>query len=159
MDMELSNLERALPPRPQAQGVGLAAPGKLPHTPPLPVGVVNDIDPQVQAMAQRSRPGMSPDLLPNAGIDRSASSLQPLKPLHEPLSKMLMAHLHSVWTASARVVDQARLSGHDKNLINLQEAQQAFAQHRNLDPGDVPGTLAKASLTYTPGKVKKIDPA
>lgn len=159
MDMELSHVERALPPRPQAQGVGLAAPGKLPHNPPLPEGVVNEIDPQVQAMAQRIRPDMSPDLLSNAGMDRGTSSLQPPKPLHEPLSKMLMAHLHSVWTASARVVDQARLSGHDKNLINLQEAQQDFAQHRNFDPGEVPGTLAKASLTYTPGKVKKIDPA
>ncbi len=159
MDMELSNVERALPPRPQAQGVGLAAPGKLPHNPPLPEGVVNEIDPQVQAMAQRSRPHLPSDLPHGEGADRSASSLPPPKPLHEPLSKMLMAHLHSVWTASARVVDQARLSGHDKNLINLQEVQQAFAQHRNLDPGEVPGTLAKASLTYTPGKVKKIDPA
>jgi hypothetical protein len=159
MDMELSNVERALPPRPQAQGASLAAPGKLPHIPPLPEGVVNEIDPQVQAMAQRSRPNVLPDLPPMAGADRAASSLQPPKPLHEPLSKMLMAHLHSVWTASARVVDQARLSGHDKNLINLQEAQEASAQLRNLDPGDVPGTLAKASLTYTPGKVKKIDPA
>ena len=157
MDMELSNVERALPPRPQAQGDSLPVPRKLLHALPVPEGVINDIDPQVQAMAQRSLPHHFFEQLPGEGADRGASSLQPPKPMHEPLSKMLMAHLHSVWTASARVVDQARLSGHDKNLINLQEAQQAAAQHRNLDPGDVPGTLAKASLTYTPGKVKKID--
>lgn len=160
MDMELSNVERTQAPRPQAQGVSPAAPGKLAHAPPVPEGVVNNIDPQLQAMAQRSQPPLQPQAQPGEGADRGlSSSLQPPKPLHEPLSKMLMAHLHSVWTASARVVDQARLSGHDKNLINFQEAQQASAQHRNLEPGAVPGNLAKASLTYTPGKVKKVDPA
>jgi hypothetical protein len=46
--------------------------------------------------------------------------------------------------------------GNDKNLMRQELVQ---AQHRNVDPAEVPGSLAKASLTYTPGKVKKVDTA
>ena len=156
LDMELSNVERALPPRPQAQGAGVPAPAKSPSSPPVPEGVINDIDPQVQALALRDR--LAPT---QAAEDQPAWASvpeRPTKPPQETLSKMLMAHLHLVWTASARVVDQARVVGNDKNLMR-QELVQAQAQHRNVDPAEVPGSLAKASLTYTPGKVKKVDTA
>lgn len=155
MDMELPTIESTLPPRPLSLVVGLV-PGK-PPPPEVPQGVINDINPQVQALVHRNLSNTAPSTEP----DRAAVwAPQPsAAPPHEPLSKMLMAHLHSVWTASARVVDQARLAVSDKNLLPTQEAVREQVQHRNLNPSAVPGMLAKASVTYTPSKVKKIDAA
>lgn len=135
-DMELPNMERALMPRQPALGSVARAPVKLPSNAPLPEGVINSIHPQVQDMAKRT---LAQEASVNAMPPAPVSPQSPATPVQEPLSQLLMAHLHSVWTASARVVEQV--------------------QHRHLNPRSVPGELAKTDVTYTPSKVKKIDAA
>lgn len=150
--MELSNVERMLPPRPQAHGVGLAVPGKLQPDLPVPEGVINEINPQVQALASRAA-GADPQPAQPASPEFAAKPV----PL-EPLSKVLMAHFHSVWSASSRVVERVLPANADKNLLQIQMQMQAQAQARNVDPAATPGTLAKATLTYSPSKIKPVDP-
>ena len=154
--MELSTVERAIPPRPQAQGMALPAVSKPHPSEPLEAGVVNNIDPKLQVLAA----GMAQEPAP-APVQANDNAVTPVRSAtpHEPLSKMLMAHFHSMWSASARVVDQAQVGGADKNLLHVQEAANKQAQNRNLDPAAVPGTLAKSVLTYSPSKIKKIDAA
>lgn len=154
VDMELSTVERAVPPRPQAQGVALPAVARPLLSGSPDGGVVNNIDPKLQVLAA----GMAQEPAP-APVQANDNTVTPVRSAtpHEPLSKMLMAHFHSMWSASARVVDQAQVSGADKNLLHMQEAANKQAQNRNLDPAAVPGTLARTELTYSPGKIKKID--
>jgi hypothetical protein len=114
--------------------------------------VINEISPQVQALASRA-----------AGADPQSAQPAPpesvAKPVPlEPLSKVLMAHFHSVWSASSRVVERVLPANADKNLLQLQMQMQAQAQARNVDPAATPGTLAKATLTYSPSKIKPVDP-
>ena len=155
VDMELSTVERAIPPRPQAQGMALPAVAKLQPPESMDAGVVNNIDPKLQVLAA----GMAQEP-PPAPVLAHDNTVTPVRSApHEPLSKMLMAHFHSMWNASARVVDQAQVSGADKNLLPSQEVVHKQAQNRNLDPAAVPGTLAKTTLTYSPSKIKKIDAA
>lgn len=116
---------------------------------------VLDYDPKLQVLAA----GMAQEP-PPAPVLAHDNTVTPVRSApHEPLSKMLMAHFHSMWNASARVVDQAQVSGADKNLLPSQEVVHKQAQNRNLDPAAVPGTLAKSVLTYSPSKIKKIDAA
>lgn len=63
-------------------------------------------------------------------------------PPPKPLSKVLMDHLKTVWTASA-------------NAIQLEQAKDLQAQRTTQTPAEVPGTLAKQNLVYSPSKVKK----
>lgn len=151
-DMELATIAYPPAPRPLAAAAGVSASAKSPHVPinPSPEGVVNDINPQVQAQANRTW------LNPDTAVITRPDPPAPVPSL-PPLSKLLMAHLQALWTASTRVVDQA--SGGDHNLMHAPDALRIHMQQRNLNPGSVPGMLAKASMTYSPSKVKKIDPA
>jgi hypothetical protein len=73
---------------------------------------------------------------------RKPESVKPLaEPPKEPISKMLIELIQSMWSASARAVD----------LLQVQNP----AQTQN--PNDAPGAAAKEVLTYSPSKIKKSD--
>ena len=66
-------------------------------------------------------------------------------PPPEPISKMLLEFLQSVWRASG-------------GAIQISQAQIQSAQQVNQNnPNATPGLLAKEELTYSPSKIKKND--
>ena len=123
-------------------------------------GVVNDINPQVQAKAAQ---GASADPLQggvqagNTGRDwtQANEAAKPAEPPKEPISKMLLDQIHSLWSASARVVEIWLMNNPAQN--QTQNQIQNLAENRNQDPAAIPGVLAKEALTYSPSKIKKTE--
>ena len=66
-------------------------------------------------------------------------------PAPEPISKMLLEFLQSIWRASGGVVQISQ--------AQIQSAQQVNRNNPNANPG----LLAKEELTYSPSKIKKND--
>jgi hypothetical protein len=151
---------------------GVAAPVNptAPVNPPAktapPVGVINNINPEVQAKARASMDAemskQTPDPLRGGSqVDNSQRDWTERKPApekvqeipKEPLSKMLVDHIHAIWAASAKVVDiwYAHNPNQDPNQVKV------LAQTRNQDPSAVPGTLAKSAMNYTPNRVEKTE--
>jgi hypothetical protein len=122
-------------------------------------GVVNNIDPQVQAKAAQAAsadPLQGGAQADNTGRDwtqRQEIPGKPAEPPKEPLSKMLLDHIHSVWSASARVVEIWLMNNPVQNQIQIQNQ----AQSRNQDSSAIPGMLAKEALTYSPTKIRKTE--
>jgi hypothetical protein len=125
--------------------------------------VVNDINPEVQAKAaQAAQAAASSDPLQgggqadNTGKDWTQRQEMPGKlaePPKEPLSKILLDQIQSVWSASARVVEIWLMNNPAQNQTQIQN----LAQNRNQDPTAIPGVLAKEALTYSPSKIKKTE--
>ena len=68
---------------------------------------------------------------------------EPVKdPPPEPISKMLLAFLQSMWRASG-------------SAIEIAQAQNQSLQVNQNNPNATPGLLAKQDLTYAPSKIKK----
>jgi len=142
-----------------------------PVNPPAPAapeanpGVVNDINPAVQARVQEAAqadPLRRDAARQDGGRDwtqrqeGAARSEEP--PPKEPLSKMLIDHMHAVWSASARVVEIWLQNNPTQNPTVTQQAQaQVQASNRNIDPLATPGLIAKETLTYTPNRVRKTE--
>jgi len=125
-----------------------------------PDGVVNDINPELQVKAaqrlsetdgQRTE-GESGAAQGTDWTERFKAG-KPEEPPKEPLSKMLMEHIQTLWSASARAVElwvmQNQPQSQDPNRI------QQLAEHRKQDPSAIPGVLAHEVLTYSPSKIRK----
>ena len=167
--MQLPTVERPTHLRPAgADAVAPAAARVIPVAPVNPsaqvsqaAGVVNDINPRVQAQAGQS--DATDPLQGGAQADNSAkgwtqskqASAQAVELPKEPLSKMLLDQIHLVWSASARVVEIWMMNNPAQNPV--QNQLQNLAQTRNQDPRAVPGVLAKEALTYSPSKIRKIE--
>lgn len=174
--MQLPNIDRTAI-RPAGTEVVVPAAAKVipvaPVNPPAPVSetasVVNDINPAVQAQAQAQQAAQTDPLqggsqADNSGKDwtqRKEAVAKPEKaPPKEPLSKMLIDHMHAVWSASARVVEIWMQNNPAQNpSVNQQVQAQAQAASRNIDPMATPGVIAKEALTYSPSKIKKPEKA
>ena len=127
--------------------------------------VVNDINPAVHAQAQASQAAKADPLQGGSKADDSAkdwtqrkeeSAKKAEEPPKEPMSKMLMDHIHSLWSASARVVEIWMQNNPAQNPTANQQIQaQNQATNRNVDPLATPGLIAKETLTYSPTKIKK----
>ncbi len=143
-----------------------------PVNPPAPVSesasVVNDINPAVQAQAAES--AKADPLQGGSQADNSAKDWTQRKesvaskpeelPPKEPLSKMLLDHIHSVWNASARVVEIWLQNNPTQNpSVNQQVQAQNQAANRSTDPLATPGVIAKEVLTYSPTRIKKTEKA
>jgi len=63
-------------------------------------------------------------------------------PPPEPISKLLLEFIQSMWRASGGAVEIA-------------QAQNQNLQINQNNPNAAPGTLAKENLTYSPNKIKK----
>lgn len=127
--------------------------------------VVNDINPAVQARANESakadplQGGSQADTANKGWTQRKEAVNKPEEaPPKEPLSKMLMDHIHNVWSASARVVE-IWLQNNPAQNQNAQLVQQQAAANRNTDPLAAPGNVAKEVLIYSPTKIKKPEKA
>lgn len=129
--------------------------------------VVNDINPAVQARANESakadplQGGSQADTANKGWTQRKEAVNKPEEaPPKEPLSKMLMDHIHNVWSASARVVEIWLQNNPAQNQSTQQvQQQQLAAANRNTDPLAAPGNVAKEVLTYSPTKIKKPEKA
>ncbi len=172
--MQLPNIDRTAI-RPAGTEVVVPAAARVipvaPVNPPAPVAetasVVNDINPAVQAQAQQA--AQADPLQGGSQADNSAKDWTQRKeavakpeeaPPKEPLSKMLMDHMHAVWSASARVVEIWMQNNPAQNpSVNQQVQAQAQAASRNTDPLATPGAIAKEVLTYSPTKIKKPEKA
>lgn len=170
--MQLPSVERIQGRPPGADGVAPVPSQVIPVAPVNPAtpevrpvaGVVNDINPAVQARvtqageaAQLSQPdplrgGSQAD---NSQRDWTQRSPQPQKveePPKEPLTQLLIEHVHAMWQASAKAVE---VLWQQYTQAQNPAQQQNLQQSRNQIPTAVPGVLAKEVLTYSPNKVQK----
>jgi len=140
-----------------------------PVNPPAPVqesaGVVNDINPAVQARvneAAKADPLQGGSQADRAGRDwtqreEAAPQIEECPP-KESLSKMLIDHMAAVWGASARVVEIWLQNNPSQNRAgNPQVLVQLQAASRQVDPMAAPGTITKESLTYSPTQIRKTE--
>lgn len=167
--MQLPSVERT--PNLRPAGAEAAAPAAARVIPVAPVnpsqqvqetaGVVNNINPEVQAKANQEvnadplQGGAQADNSARDWTQRKETPGKPMEPPKEPLSKMLLDHIHSVWSASARVVEIWLMNNPGQNPTQNQIQNQV--QNRNQDPTAIPGVLAKEALTYSPSKIKKTE--
>jgi hypothetical protein len=129
--------------------------------------VVNDINPAVQARANEAakadplQGGSQADNSSKGWTQRKEEVSKPQEaPPKEPLSKMLLDHIHNVWNASARVVEIWLQNNPAQNPAANQQVQaQTQATSRQVDPLATPGVIAKEVLTYSPTKIKKPEKA
>jgi hypothetical protein len=140
-----------------------------PVNPPAPVqesaGVVNDINPAVQARvneAAKADPLKGGSQADKTGKDwtqrEEAAPKQEEFPPKEPLSKMLIDHMAAVWGASARVVEIWLQNNPSQNrAANAQAQAQVQAASRQVDPMATPGAIAKEALTYSPTQIRKTE--
>lgn len=170
--MQLPNLERTAI-RPAGSEVVVPAATRVipvaPVNPPAPVqesaSVVNDINPAVQARANETakadplQGGSQADNSTRGWTQRREAVAKPEEaPPKEPLSKMLIDHMHAVWSASARVVEIWMQNNPAQNPSVSQQVQaQNQAANRNVDPMATPGVVAKEVLTYSPTRIKKTE--
>lgn len=154
-------------------------PDSISSTPSSQSGVVNDINPAVQAQAGSSpsapAPGRSDPLQGGSAADTTnkdwtqrkdaatnASGTDKVReaPPKPPLSKVLMENLQAAWTASAKVVEIWLQNNPAQNPGAAQQVQaQTQATNRTVDPLAAPGQISKQVLTYTPQQVKKTEKA
>jgi hypothetical protein len=171
--MQLPTVERN--PNLRPAGAETAAPAAARVIPVAPVNppstqvppaasVINDINPEVQAKAAAESVQAASSSDPLQGGSEGDQSIKgwtqtPAKPNEkeeppkEPISKMLIEHVQTLWLMSAKAVELWYNAQQAKN----QDANhlQQMAQTRNQDPSAIPGVLAKESLTYSPTKIQK----
>ncbi|MEA3395233.1 MAG: hypothetical protein U9R55_11455 [Pseudomonadota bacterium] len=170
--MQLPTVERT--PNLRPAGAEMAVPAAAKVIPVAPVNpsievqatasVVNDINPDVLAKASAeslTRPSASDPLQGGSKADNSSKdwTQAAAKPKaaeeepKEPISKMLIEHVQTLWMMSAKAVELWYTAQQAKN----QDANhlQNMAQTRNQSPSAIPGVLAKEVLTYSPSKVNK----
>lgn len=122
-------------------------------------GVVNEINPEVQAKASQSstvdplQGGSNADNTSKGWTERKSTVHKPEEPPKEPISKMLLDHIHSLWTASAKAVEVWFMQNQEQ--IQNPNQSQHQAENRNQDPSAIPGLAAKEALTYSPTRIKK----
>lgn len=172
--MQLPNIDRTAIRPAGSEVVVPAAARVIPVVPVNPsaavqesASVVNDINPAVQARVHetaRADPLQGGSQADTANRDwtrrkEAVTKLEELPP-KEPLSKMLMDHIHNVWSASARVVEIWLQNNPTQNqsIQQVQQQQQAVA-NRSTDPLAAPGNVAKEVLTYSPTRIKKPEKA
>jgi hypothetical protein len=179
--MELSSVDRISALRPKASEVAAPVAAKVvPVAPvnssgsasaaqisPKQTGVINDIDPKLQAQVSAQAKQVDPMTggpKANENLRNWTKRLEEVgkveDPPKEPISKMLMQHILSVWKAGAKAVDIMTLSNQHATH-NMVQAQR-LADVKNEDTVTAPGKLTKETLTYSPSQIKrneKSDPA
>jgi hypothetical protein len=160
---------------PAASRVIPVAPVNPPSAAIESASVVNEINPAVQAhasaQAAEARHAPQADPLQGSGSADAAHkdwtqrkeatvAQKSEAPPKEPMSKMLMEHMHAVWSASARVVEIWMQNNPNQNSATQQQVQvQNQVANRQVDPMAAPGVMAKEVLTYSPSRVKKTEKA
>ena len=162
--MQFPSIDRASTVRPSGAELALpavAAP-TIPVAPVNPVnsgpspGVVNQISPDSQALAKaKAAEAIFTPVSDPAQRGSEANTSQKDWTIHrpvvekqeipppEPISKMLLEFLHSMWRASGNAVEASLAQAHNQNL--------------NANPNTTPGEVAKANVTYSPTKITKTE--
>jgi hypothetical protein len=160
--MQLPSIDRTPNMRPAGADLASSGANRV-----LPVAPVN---PAVSAPVQAPSPSVvnlvNPARKPNEGEPVYTSVPDPIKPnadmapkdwtIHrpapekqpdpppKPISKVLMDHLRTVWTASA-------------SAIQIEQVKDQQTPPPQPSSTQVPGELAKQAITYTPSKIKKTE--
>lgn len=103
--------------------------------------VVNKSNPVESVYASVSDPAQRGSEAATANKDWTVRRPAPEKveePPKEPIGKLLLDFLHSLLRASGSAIELAQM------------------QKQNQNPDATPGDLAKAELTYSPSKIKKV---
>jgi hypothetical protein len=151
-DAVLSKAGAVIPVAPVNPGVEPSPP--LEPTP----GVVNHVDPTLQAQAQQALPNegeanftsvpdpvrssASKQLVPHDWTIHKPAAEKAEAPPAKPISQVLMDHLKSMWTASASAVQVEQVSNH-------------LTRPAPVQPNQIAGDLAKQVLTYQPTPIKR----
>lgn len=120
--------------------------------------VVNHVNPALHTMGMQKQPNEGETTYTSVSdpVSRGASAQQspqdwtlrrpapekPQDPPPKPISKVLMDHLKSMWSASA-------------SAVTVEQVNQALVRDTPIQPNQVPGELAKQSLVYQPSKIQK----
>jgi len=154
--MQLPSVDRQPGVRPAGADLASANAARVvpvpPVNPPAPVeapGVVNaigDSPPPVKVVyTSVSDPAQRGSEAATGPKDWTIKRPEPEKVEHpppEPISKLLMEFLKSMWRASGSAIEVSQLQNQNVQLN----------QH---NPQATPGVVARENLTYTPGKVRK----
>lgn len=168
--MQLPSVERSHDLRPAGADVVAPAAGRvIPVKPVNPAqtsaSVVSEISPEARVKAAQVaevdlaaapdplKGGSQADNTNKGWTQRKPAPGRPEEPPKEPISKMLIEHIHSLWAASARAVELLYM--HNQAQSQNPNQVQNLAANRNQDPSAIPGLLAKEVLTYSPSKIKK----
>ncbi|NBY70935.1 MAG: hypothetical protein EBQ69_02735 [Betaproteobacteria bacterium] len=142
--------------------VNPAAASSASQVAPQKPGVINDIDPKVQARAAADAARiavMSGSPQANENLRNWTKRMEEVgkvePPPKEPISKMLMQHIQTLWMASAKAVEVTAAANQHPSQ-NMAQIQQ-LAEQKNQDPATAPGSITKEVLTYTPSEIKKND--
>ena len=156
--MQLPSIDRQ--PGLRLSGVDSASPSnghKVIPVPPVNAaasasspGVVNKIDSALQSSVNKVYTGVSDPVQRGSEAatspkDWTIQRPEPVKteiPPPEPISKMLLEFLQSMWRASGSAVEIAQAQN-QSNRVNQN------------NPNAAPGELARENLTYLPSKIKK----
>ncbi len=151
--MQLPSIERS--PNLRPSGVDMASSGASRVIPVAPVNpassasVVNQIDPVSQASAAKAaeaihvsvsdpaRPGSEAATSPKDWTIRRPEPEKVEEPPKEPISKMLIELVQSMWRSSRLAVEVLQV------------------QNPNQNPDIIQGRLVQEELTYSPSKIKK----
>lgn len=167
--MQLPPIERISHPRPSgAEAVSVVVTKVAAVAPVHPVvrdahaaattpGVINLVnqaskpganDPVYSNVADPTRRVLDPPSEPRDWTLHKPEPEKVEKPAPEPLSKVLMEHIKSMWTASAGAVTVEPA----KNLLETEQVAQVKAVAKS---GAKSGALTAEALTYSPGKITK----
>jgi hypothetical protein len=148
VDAASSGANRVIPVAP----VNPAVNAPVAPTEPAP-SVINKVNPALKAQSEEGKVFVSVSDPARKGSEAATGSKdwtihrpkaeKVEDPPPKPISKVLMDHLKTVWTASASAVQIEQV----KNQLDPPKY--------NATPADAAGTLAKQSLVYTASKVKK----
>ena len=122
--------------------------------------VVNHVNPALHTMGPQKQPnegettytsvpdpvsrGASAQQLPHDWTIHRPAPQKAEDPPPKPISKVLMDHLKTMWTASA-------------SAVQIEQVKNQVSTPQPISPAEVPGQLAKQALVYTPSKVKKTE--
>ncbi len=160
--MQFPSVDRTLTVRPAAEAASPAANRVIPVAPVNPSvsaskpaepspSVIDRVNPALKttegeqfytSVSDPGRPGSEAATSPKDWTIRRPTQERVEDPPPKPMSQILLDHLRIVWTAGA-------------SAIHLEQAKDRLEQPLQVNPGVVPGTLAKEALTYEPAKIKK----
>lgn len=164
--MQLPNLDRTLPPQRSVNvdvvdRVVPVAPVNPVESAKPSVSMISEISSEAKIKASEASQKAVDPLQGGSEGDRSMKNwtekspapgkLDPLP--KEPMSKILMDHVHALWTASAKAVEVFAMNNTSATSNPVQNQVQVEA--RNANPMLQTGSFAKESLTYSPQTIKK----
>ena len=156
--MSLPSIEGSSFLRPVAADALVSKASAIIPVAPVNPGVVNMVNPALQAGQQQSQPNEGeptytsvPDPVSNSATSKQAphdwtvrrpAASKVEDPPKKSISEVLLDNLKSIWTASASAIQVEQVANQLNRPVPIQ-------------PTQIPGDVAKQVLTYQPTRIKK----